>query len=225
MTIQRAQSSFANTPLGSLPCNSQIKQRRWGLGLLNQAHHQGVGRVLCLPLLCPGTPAPKWGLRGSLGAPGLASLQVTTAAGPPWSGGSRVLENRRCPRLPSGNPASVPCMSSLCLSFPICLVGALVGSNQATPIERLSWGLNLCLWRLVLLLWPPTSRYWMGILCLVACDWARGWISAACCPFFFRMPPRAVSTVQPCFFRSSEPFISSSDFRFLNLSNLSRVSG
>lgn len=105
------------------------------------------------------------------------------------------------------------------------LSSALVGSNQATPIERLSWGLNLCLWRLVLLLWPPTSRYWMGILCLVACDWARGWISAACCPFFFRMPPRAVSTVQPCFFRSSEPFISSSDFRFLNLSNLSRVSG
>lgn len=91
-----AQGSFVNTPLLSLPHNSQIQQRRWGLGLQNQAHHQGVGRVLCLTPLCPGTPAPKWGLRGPLGTPCLASLQVTVQllAGPPWSRGRHALENR-----------------------------------------------------------------------------------------------------------------------------------
>lgn len=76
--------------------------------------------------------------------PGFSPGHSTTAC---WTT-MACIGKQKYPWLPSGNPASVTCMSSLCLSFPICLVGALVGSNQATPIELLSWGLDICLRRL-----------------------------------------------------------------------------
>lgn len=91
-----------------------------------------------------------------------------------------------------------------------------------------SLGSPACILVVLLYSSPPptlTSRCLIGILCLVAWLCASGLSSASCCPFRFRILPRALRTVVPCFFSSSELFISSSVFRCLNLPKCSMVSG